>query len=91
MENTTAFDVLMQLIQVLGDFITSPIFFNLSVLNILFISFILTHIIAICIGGFPSRSKNVRVVDSYDRKKINDNINNLPAVTSKGNIPYRKD
>lgn len=71
MENTTAFDVLMQLIQVLGDFITRPIFFNLSVLNILFISFILTHVISICIGGIADRSRTVRVADTYDKRKAN--------------------
>lgn len=91
MENTVAFSFLMDIIKFVGNFITAPIFFNLSILNILFISFILTHIISICIGGFPSRARNVRIVDSYDKKKINDNVNNLPAVTSKGNIPYRKD
>lgn len=71
MENTTAFGVLMELIQVIGNFITAPIFFNLSVLNILFISFILTHIIAICIGGFPDRTRNVRVVNTHDKTKAN--------------------
>lgn len=71
MENTTAFDVLIQLIQVLGDFITRPIFFNLSVLNILFISFILTHVIAISIGGFPDRTRSVRVVNTHDKAKAN--------------------
>lgn len=71
MENTVAFSFLMDIIAFIGNFITAPIFFNLSVLNILFISFILTHIIAICIGGFPDRTRNVRVVNGYDKKKVN--------------------
>lgn len=71
MENTVAFSFLIDIITFIGDFVTAPIFFNLSVLNILFISFILTHIIAICIGGFPDRTRNVRVVNSYDKKKVN--------------------
>lgn len=71
MENTVAFSFLMDIIKFVGNFITAPIFFNLSVLNILFISFILTHIIAICIGGFPDRTRNARVVNGYDKKKVN--------------------
>lgn len=82
MENTIAFDVLIQLIQVLGDFITRPIFFNLSVLNILFISFILTHVIAISIGGFPDRTRNARVINTYDKTKANQDMNKVPTVDS---------
>ena len=71
MENTTAFSTLIDMISFIGSFITTPIFFGLSVLNILFISFILTHIIAVCIGGFPDRTRNVRVVNGFDKAKAN--------------------
>lgn len=56
MENTVAFEVLMQLISVLGSFVTTPLFFGLSVLNILVISFIFTYVIGICLGGITPRA-----------------------------------
>lgn len=55
MENTVAFEVLMQLISVLGSFVTTPLFFGLSVLNILVISFIFNMVIGVCLGGINSR------------------------------------
>lgn len=55
MENTVAFDTLMQLISVLGSFVTTPLFFGLSVLNILVISFIFNMVIGVCLGGISPR------------------------------------
>lgn len=56
MENTVGFSVLMELISVLGSFVTTPMFFGLSVLNILVISFIFTYVIGICLGGITPRA-----------------------------------
>lgn len=56
MENTVAFSVLMELISVLGTFVTTPMFFGLSVINILVISFIFTYVIGICLGGITPRA-----------------------------------
>lgn len=56
MENTIAFSVLMELISVLGSFVTTPMFFGLSVLNILVISFVFSYAIGICLGGISPRA-----------------------------------
>lgn len=56
MENTVAFGVLMELISVIGTFVTTPLFFGLSVLNILVISFIFSYVIGICLGGISPRA-----------------------------------
>lgn len=56
MENTVAFSVLMELISVLGAFVTTPMFFGLSVINILVISFIFSYVIGICLGGITPRA-----------------------------------
>lgn len=55
MENTVAFSTLMELISVLGTFCTTPLFFGLSVLNILVISFIFSMVIGLCLGGISPR------------------------------------
>lgn len=55
MESTVAFSVLMELISVLGIFLTTPMFFGLSVINILVISFIFSYVIGICLGGVSPR------------------------------------
>lgn len=60
MENTVAFGVLMELISVLGTFVTTPLFFGLSVLNILVISFVFNYIIGLCLGGISPRANNTR-------------------------------
>lgn len=46
----------MELISVLGSFITTPLFFGLSVLNMLVISFIFSFVIGICLGGISPRA-----------------------------------
>lgn len=56
MESTVAFSVLMELINVLGSFVTTPMFFGLSVINILVISFIFSYVIGICLGGITPRA-----------------------------------
>ena len=55
MESTVAFSTLMDLIQVVGNFVTSPIFFNLSVIHILIISFVFNMVIGILLGGVAPR------------------------------------
>lgn len=67
MEQTVAFDVLMQLISVLGSFVTTPLFFGLSVLNMLVISFIFSFVIGICLGGISPRAV-VHQIKTSDRK-----------------------
>lgn len=69
MENTVAFSTLMELIRVVGAFVDAPIFFNLSVLNILVISFLFNMIIGILLGGIAPRafvhnSERAQVVQS---------------------------
>lgn len=64
MENTVAFGVLMELISVLGSFVTTPMFFGLSVINILVISFIFNMVIGICLGGVSPRA---RIVNNDNR------------------------
>lgn len=61
MENTVAFANLMDLISVFGTFCTTSLFFGLSVLNILIITFIFTKVIGILLGGTAPRlvMKNV--------------------------------
>lgn len=56
MENTVAFGVLMELISFVGAFVTTPMFFGLSVINILVISFIFSYVIGICLGGITPRA-----------------------------------
>lgn len=65
MENTIAFSVLMELISVLGSFVTTPMFFGLSVLNILVISFVFSYVIGICLGGVSPRF-------NFTREKVQD-------------------
>lgn len=60
MESSVAFGVLMELISVLGTFVTTPMFFGLSVLNILVISFIFNYVIGLCLGGISPRANNTR-------------------------------
>lgn len=69
MENTVAFGVLMELVSVLGTFVTTPFFFGLSVLNILVISFIFTYVIGICLGGVSPRAI-IHQVKSHDNKEV---------------------
>ena len=56
MESSVAFGVLMDLISVLGSFVTTPLFFGLSVLNMLVISFIFSFVIGICLGEISPRA-----------------------------------
>lgn len=67
MENTVAFDTLMQLIQVVGSFVTTPIFFNLSVIHILVIAFVFNMIIGILLGGVSPR--HLTYISSTANKK----------------------
>lgn len=67
MENTVAFGVLMELISVLGTFVTTPLFFGLSVLNILVISFIFTYVIGLCLGGISPRAV-IHQVNAYEKQ-----------------------
>lgn len=55
MENTVAFINLMDLIRLFGTFCTTPLFFGLSVLNILVITFIFNLVIGILLGGISPR------------------------------------
>lgn len=71
MESTVAFSVLMELISVLGTFVTTPLFFGLSVLNILVISFIFTYVIGICLGGISPRAI-IHQIKTSDRKESDD-------------------
>lgn len=70
MENTVAFGVLMELISVLGSFVTTPLFFGLSVLNILVISFIFTYVIGLCLGGVTPRAIFTREKNSGQVREI---------------------
>lgn len=56
MESTVAFSTLMELIQVVGNFVTTPLFFNLSVIHILIISFVFNMVIGILLGGVAPRA-----------------------------------
>lgn len=67
MENTVAFGVLIELISVLGTFVTTPLFFGLSVLNILVISFIFTYVIGLCLGGISPRAV-IHQVKAYEKQ-----------------------
>lgn len=67
MESSVAFGVLMELISVLGSFVTTPLFFGLSVLNMLVISFIFSFVIGICLGGISPRAV-IHQVKASDRK-----------------------
>ena len=74
MENTTAFSILMDLISVFGTFCTSSLFFGLSILNILVVTFIFNKVIGILLGGSAPRvslknvgEKEVHVNDSSSR------------------------
>lgn len=55
MESTVSFSILMELIQVVGAFVTAPLFFNLSVIHILIISFVFNMVIGILLGGVAPR------------------------------------
>lgn len=91
MENTVAFSVLMELISVVGSFITTPMFFGLSVLNILVISFIFNYVIGLCLGGIAPRPKNVtnnvdnRTLSVNQERVFHFDGNYYPQITSGGN------
>ena len=55
MENTVAFQELMNLISVIGSFVTTPIFFNLSIMHLLVITLIFNQVIGILLGGIALR------------------------------------
>lgn len=55
MESTTAFSVLMDLISVLGSFVTTPLFFGLSVINLLVLTFLFNMLIGLLLGGISPR------------------------------------
>lgn len=55
MESTTAFSTLMDLIAILGSFVTTPLFFGLSVLNILVLTFVFNMVIGLLLGGISPR------------------------------------
>lgn len=55
MESTVAFSTLMELIQIVGAFVTAPIFFNLSIIHILVITFLFNMVIGILLGGIAPR------------------------------------
>lgn len=73
MENTVAFTELMNLISVIGTFVSTPIFFGLSFLHILVISLIFSKVIGVLLGGIAPRSKDnageVREVSPRDGAK----------------------
>lgn len=89
MENTVAFGVLMELISVVGTFVTTPMFFGFSVINILVISFIFTYVIGLCLGGISPRPKTVTNIDNRTLSVNQERVfhfqgNNYPGITSGG-------
>ena len=56
MVTTTAFQGLLELISVIGSFVTSKIIFGVSFLQLLIVSYCIHHIIGICLGGSVPRS-----------------------------------
>lgn len=82
MENTVAFGVLMELISVLGSFVTTPMFFGLSVINILVISFIFTYVIGICLGGISLRVNVTR--DNIRQSTSDSNYDHFVEMEKKG-------
>lgn len=74
MENTVAFAELMNLINVISSFVSTPIFFGLSFLQILVISLIFHKVIGVLLGGIAPRiskdnSGNVHEVSPSDGAK----------------------
>lgn len=79
MTNTVAYRGLLELISVFGSFVTSHIWFGLSVIQLLVICYCIHYVIGICLGGaehraplekvFASRYKGVKEVHvgKYDR------------------------
>lgn len=55
MEQTVAFLNLMDLIRFVGSFVTTPLFFGLSVINLLVITFVFNLVIGILLGGTAPR------------------------------------
>lgn len=55
MENTVAFTELMNLLSVVASFVTTPIFFGLSILHLLVITLIFNQVIGILLGGIAPR------------------------------------
>lgn len=68
MEQTVAFANLMDLISFVGLFVTTPIFFGLSVLNILVISFVFNIVIGILLGGLSPRVSPIKAFDKPDKE-----------------------
>lgn len=54
--NTPAFEGLQDLINFIGSFVSAPIFFGISVINILVITFAIHYLIGIFLGGIEPRS-----------------------------------
>lgn len=55
MEQTVAFTNLLDLIRFVGLFVTTPLFFGLSVINLLVITFVFNIVIGILLGGSAPR------------------------------------
>ena len=55
MEQTVAFTNLLDLIRFVGLFVTTPLFFGLSVINLLVITFVFNLVIGILLGGNAPR------------------------------------
>lgn len=51
MEQTTAFSGLLDLINFIGSFVVTPIWFGISFLQLLAISFLVYYVIGILLGG----------------------------------------
>ena len=67
MEDTVAFDTLIELIVVLRNFVNYPIFFGISFLQILVISVLFHMLIGLLLGGIMPRSLLVNR-DNYTNK-----------------------
>lgn len=52
---TTAYSGLLDLITFIGSFITAPIWFGISFLQLLVISFVIHYVIGIALGGIAPR------------------------------------
>ena len=65
-----AFSSLLNLISFLGDFLTTPIWFGLSFIQLLLLSFVIHYIIGILLGGISPRTR---------LEKVNTTNNNIYA------------
>lgn len=71
MTETTAYSGLLDLITFIGSFITEPIWFGISFLQLLVISFIIHYVIGIALGGIAPRVPFERK-PHVDRNNSND-------------------